>query len=1119
MAILSREEVANQIKTHLKSPSPVYVYGLDGWGRHKLLSRVIHELGYRPLWINILGPLGAIGEALSGLLKAVPPDEVRGLFTRLRGLVGRVYATYVPSLAEFVRSVGIDTTYPAFGETAVLAVMTEVIRKVVASGYIPVFEDYALWETADLMAVLNLHPPEVPLVIMGQQPNPMLRIPLVNMPPPSPEEFRELTGEDDLKIYMFTRGNARLWLMMKRLSEELGVTLGGRVHMDVCISKMSRSLKNFAVALMLVSRYHGGYIGPVMFKWAVEASGATEEDILLAKNTGFLQDAGGGLLRVFYPLFNVMFERISSGRKLEVLRKLESSICVARDWQDAHLMLGMNYIDLGYARRGLTHLVCWGRYAERREDFYLDRVVNVFTSGAVPLDRMSPSQMGCLMWWIWRSKGPAGEIGPLIPMLKGKFRSKVLAVIADYSAYHGVPSPDVVAEASRRRLDGTPGQVYLDYAAGRFAEIAGLMPEASRRFSDAVARASRGSLIRLESLNSLGRVYAELGDVKSAGEVFEELLTEAKAYRMPLYVLKAYNNLAAVLLPQDFRSAVRVLREAYDVAVGTGTFLAPVVMENYLEVAYEFTPLDVYLLMVKEVLEFLELSGSTGGLLGANLRLCTYFPLLIFRVTGILDAWEEHLGTYFASVSTKGEMKSRFAWYLALKAARYFLEGDRQAAFTLLAEAEGMVRNIPDDAYASYVYAIGTILFGFARRPAEFFRFSSKLSTKYGHVIWVKVIAESLKPYFLGDVRAAEANLRRAVRRLHRDGMKLSSAIAAFFAADIAREAGDIPAAVRFFRRCMSILRGLAAYRTTEAVEEYLKKYNLWDVVLAIGGEDRWGQMRRESLLADVESELVVERLSLMYSSLLLSQPDEKGIARTLANIIHGRYMLGAEVEAGGYLVRRGELKGKRFSFRSGGVKLNVYVPEDSVLPDSHERFMEVLTMMAGRGLELIEFKNLAIRDTLTGLYTRWYFFERFREEESRAVRLGKSLSVIMMDIDDFKRINDTYGHAEGDEVLRRIGRVIAERAAAAGGIAARYGGEEFIIAIAGVGSAEAYRIADGIRREVENLWDDKPYRVTISGGVASYPPVHPGLLVQKADEALYQAKRSGKNMVVIREV
>jgi diguanylate cyclase (GGDEF)-like protein len=906
--------------------------------------------------------------------------------------------------------------------------------------------------------------------------------------------------------------------MLKRLLGELGLPINERAPMRDVIPRLSKSLRDLVIALMLASRYHGGYVGPVMLRWAMEAAGATEEDVAFVEKTGFLQRSGDNVF-LFYPLFDVMFEHISPARKLEILSRLEAVAEVARQWEDTHLVLGMNYLDMGHVRRGLTHLMCWGKHAQRRRGYYLDKVVTVFTSGAIPYDKMTPTQIGCLIWWLWSRRGPTGEIGKLIPRLKGVFHSRVLAVIADYSAYHGVPSPEVVAEANRKNMEGTPAQVYLDYAAGRFAEIARLMPEASRRFSDAVSKASRGSLIRMEALNSLGRVYAELGDVKSAGEVFEELLTEAKAYRMPLYVLKAYNNLAAVLLPQDFRAAVRVLSEAYDVAVGTGTFLAPLAMENYLEVAYEFVPLDTYLMMIKEVMDFLELSGATEGLLAANLRLSTYLPLLMFRMTALLDEWEKFLGAYFASVSSRSEVRARFAWYLALKAARYFMEGDRQSAFTLLAEAEGMVRNMPDDAYAVYVYAIGTILFGFARKPAEFFRFSSKLSTKYGHLLWVRVIADALKPYFLGDIRAAEMGLRRAVRRLHRDGMKFSSAIAAFFAADIAREAGDIPTAVRFFRRCMSILRGLAAYRSTETVGEYLKKYNLWDVVLAIGGEDRWGQMRRESLLADVEAELVVERLSLMYSSLLLSQPDEKAIARTLADIVHGRYMLGAEVEAGGYLVRRGEPKGKVFSFRSGGVKMNVYVPEDTILPDSQERFMEVLTMMAGRGLELIEFKNLAIRDALTGLYTRWYFFERFREEEGRAVRLGRPLSVIMMDIDNFKRINDTYGHAEGDEVLRRVGQVIGRRAAAAGGIAARYGGEEFIIAIAGVGSAEAYRIADGIRREVENLWGDKPYRVTISGGVASYPPLHPGMLVQKADEALYQAKRSGKNMIVIREV
>ena len=129
-----------------------------------------------------------------------------------------------------------------------------------------------------------------------------------------------------------------------------------------------------------------------------------------------------------------------------------------------------------------------------------------------------------------------------------------------------------------------------------------------------------------------------------------------------------------------------------------------------------------------------------------------------------------------------------------------------------------------------------------------------------------------------------------------------------------------------------------------------------------------------------------------------------------------------------------------------------------------------------------------------------------------------------MFDIDDFKKYNDTYGHFEGDEALKKVARVINSSIIARGGIAARFGGEEFISACIGLTADENFELGDKIRTEIfslgiENI-DTKLGILSISVGIAI---AKPGVIITKseimslADEMLYEAKKTGKNKVVIR--
>ena len=159
-----------------------------------------------------------------------------------------------------------------------------------------------------------------------------------------------------------------------------------------------------------------------------------------------------------------------------------------------------------------------------------------------------------------------------------------------------------------------------------------------------------------------------------------------------------------------------------------------------------------------------------------------------------------------------------------------------------------------------------------------------------------------------------------------------------------------------------------------------------------------------------------------------------------------------------------------------------------------------------------------AITDKLTGLYNRRYFDHFLDLELKRSSRQNASLALLMMDIDNFKQINDTLGHLFGDKILNKLGDLIKTKIREID-LAARYGGEEFAIVMSNTGLEEAAEIAERIRKSIkEYKFDTKKIFTTVSIGLALYPLDANSLqeLLNKADSALYKAKRDGKNQVCI---
>jgi two-component system cell cycle response regulator len=157
-----------------------------------------------------------------------------------------------------------------------------------------------------------------------------------------------------------------------------------------------------------------------------------------------------------------------------------------------------------------------------------------------------------------------------------------------------------------------------------------------------------------------------------------------------------------------------------------------------------------------------------------------------------------------------------------------------------------------------------------------------------------------------------------------------------------------------------------------------------------------------------------------------------------------------------------------------------------------------------------------AMIDGLTGLWNRTYLEAHVTVELSTARRSGRPLSCIMADVDHFKSINDTYGHAFGDDVLRGVAGVLAHNCRA-GDIVCRFGGEEFTILLPNTPLDRAAELAERIRTAIEShefTCRESIVTVTCSFGVANLREQIPPSVLELADDALYQAKRSGRNRV-----
>lgn len=165
------------------------------------------------------------------------------------------------------------------------------------------------------------------------------------------------------------------------------------------------------------------------------------------------------------------------------------------------------------------------------------------------------------------------------------------------------------------------------------------------------------------------------------------------------------------------------------------------------------------------------------------------------------------------------------------------------------------------------------------------------------------------------------------------------------------------------------------------------------------------------------------------------------------------------------------------------------------------------------------ELKYIATRDYLTGLYNRRHFFEVGEKLFNRASKSQKNLAVGIMDIDFFKKVNDTYGHDVGDIVLKRMGELLASSFRPSD-LVARMGGEEFCLLLPNISNDQAFTAFEGLRTKIEQdaiiLPDKTPLKITASIGVCTTFEKNLEVALNKADKLLYEAKNNGRNQVVL---
>jgi two-component system, cell cycle response regulator len=204
-----------------------------------------------------------------------------------------------------------------------------------------------------------------------------------------------------------------------------------------------------------------------------------------------------------------------------------------------------------------------------------------------------------------------------------------------------------------------------------------------------------------------------------------------------------------------------------------------------------------------------------------------------------------------------------------------------------------------------------------------------------------------------------------------------------------------------------------------------------------------------------------------------------------------------------------------------GAVVLASTKEMDKDFLDQIDIFVHNFSLLLNNSQQHEQIQKLAALDSLTGVYNRRFGETRLSEEFDRSVRTGSALGVMMLDIDKFKVVNDTYGHIAGDKFLKHIVKICAP-VLRNGDFTIRYGGEEFLLVLPGASRSDVFKIAERVRFAIAQssiIYGESTISATVSIGVDSMPESsieNPTALIKNADTALYAAKHSGRNKTIM---
>lgn len=240
---------------------------------------------------------------------------------------------------------------------------------------------------------------------------------------------------------------------------------------------------------------------------------------------------------------------------------------------------------------------------------------------------------------------------------------------------------------------------------------------------------------------------------------------------------------------------------------------------------------------------------------------------------------------------------------------------------------------------------------------------------------------------------------------------------------------------------------------------------------------------------------------------------NKKNLSRVFSEEI--KYL--GEVEAVEFSKPENENGYLRFGFDEDGD--SVYIKTKSRKIIERQEILRKIIRLCVERIDLYDkFQQLSIYDALTESYNRRYFLMRFLEEFERAKKFSLNLSFLMIDIDNFKNINDTYGHLVGDAVLKEIAKIIRQNMREIDSLS-RFGGEEFSVILPETDKMSAIVVGERIRSRISQQIIkafDETLNVTMSIGISNFPhnTLYSDVLMETADKALYQAKTTGKNKV-----